>query len=1167
MQIRVSDAQRAAFAHDRHLAVTANAGAGKTSVLSLRVLWLAVEHAVPIDRIIAITFTTKAAAEMRERIRALIQVMLADERERQTMLFTVRDEIVLQRLHTVRQNLGDARISTFHSFCSGILRQFGHLEGVDPESTELSPREARALQARAVRKAIQEFQEQHPDHAAAVYEHIDFSTFEDVLRSLVTSPERLRMLDQRKVDADVDRVLPALQQRSLQILKEIPMNLLRQALLGWDQCYRSEQPSSAALAYRDRLESLLHAIASGEHASSSMFEDTWKELSLVYTKSGTVLKRGAPKDIDLSTAPALDKSEVELLHVFGKGLSDNHDRDSLYVANQAMAVAFRAAEEYQRDKRRQHRIDFDDMMAGVVDLLTRHPQIARAIARSVDYVLVDEYQDTNPTQYELVKLLVPSIAHPDQPAESKLFIVGDTKQSIYGFRDADVRLFETTVTTMHASNQTSGVTGPTEFILDTSYRMAAPLAQSINDLCQKIFVEDSEFDVGYTPLVSGRTNNADTSVGTLTTLISEMTSDEEEEANDEELTSSEIEVRNVAAYIAQLLHDGLVQVVDKGQARSLRPGDIGILARRTRVVTMLARELHALNVPFEIYGGRAFFSRPEVADLRNLLTAAILPAARPALAAVLRSPIFRCTDADLAAIALRASDRTLQWDALQTLATSGNASEALLQAYQQLVALQHQLTSQPPVAALRHVLLASGWYDTLADEPRREQVLANVEKVFSLIDDVSSRAGATLFDVLEAIAAPEDRDDEAEQSFSVDPDVVKVMTIHASKGLEFGVTVLCDLGDARSSSNYSLSDQLGLTIALGRHTATIQKPSSEERPLGMLAQAQARLRRKQEEAENRRLLYVALTRAKDHVIVSLQRRYNKVDKKTGERPLRAMSGLAKLVSPFLFFNDAQYPEVVPPTESIRYRGTRDATHNRIDRSDPLVPSSRPLVVRVTSLLSPDCMPPSESDGAVMQGADQHGALIGTVVHRAIELLVPRATPTPDELQEALTTALQSVESDLREDALRTSITAQARRHVDAITASDVWREVQSLDTEVEVGAVIDDVLVYGRVDGLQIQHDGTVEHAIVWDWKTNDVQPHTVGSIAQHYQVQLDAYAWILLQRPTLHSVTTRLVFTAMLNTSPQDAIVERTYDRESLAGLTITIRQGIEALTNDNER
>lgn len=1119
MKIYLSSEQRAAFAHDRHLAVVANAGAGKTSVLSLRVIWLVVEHGVPLDRIVAITFTTKAAAEMRERIRAYLTVLLTDAEQRAVMQFSVSEATVLDRLRTARADMGQARISTFHSFCSGILRQFGHVHEIDPEATELTSREVRTLQASAVRAAIRRFHAEQADHAAWLYEHLEPSVLESVVGALVASPERLRMTVEARTQ-DAAMLYPA----ALTVLSAIPRELIT-CLFDALQATYPDRSGSDVEDFREQVRQLhdrLEDVERSEPISADVFFEARRVLMLIYTESGTLrtrLKKELP-NVDLRASPPVSTALMKTLRgiiTYLEQLDASADNTTIRVAEIATHLARQAADTYQSMKRQRHVIDFDDMMSGTVRFLSQEPKIAARLATSIDYLMVDEYQDTNPTQYELVQMLVPSLStQRDHP--TRLFIVGDTKQSIYSFRDADVRLFDTTVAAMTVANHRSGVTGPTLMLLDTSYRMAEPLAHRINALCRDVFSSSTDYDVPYTPLRSGRTSQADQAVGSLNLLVTEMNAEDppttDDESEGEDIAAMEREARSVVAHLSTVLANGTLRMAHGG---ALQPGDVGILARRTSMVTTIARLLHDARIPFEIYGGRSFFSRPEVADLRNLLTAAALPSAQTALLAVLRSPIFRCSDADLFTLRI---DPSMQ-----------GASPALRRAVHIVHELRQRLTSVPALPAdhaVRWVLREAGWYHTLADDVRREQILANVEKVCALINAASTRPGATLYDVLEELAAPTDRDDEAEQTFRVDPNVVKVMTIHASKGLEFGLAMLCDLSSTAPRPAYLVSDTFGISIALKQHH-------------GLVTRAQQYLDEVRSQSEDRRLFYVAITRAKDHAVISMRRKYNKVNEQSGERRLGAAQGIGALLQPRLLDGGAmQYctaeiqgsiqgsMDLVPYAQAT---ATEPARSLLLDLHEPLPP--RPSRADISA--SDVGMQPNVFTGS---GSGEEGRLLGVAVHQALERLAQQATPSAEQISEALNLPAQH----------------EAFRHVRALIGSPLWTAFQRLHTvegyslhvEADVAALFNDRLVYGRIDALHMNQDS----AIIWDWKTNDCTIHTVGALADHYRPQLNTYSWILLQNPAIHHVTARLVFTALLDAHPNDAVVEVRYSRSDLPTL-----------------
>jgi len=1138
----LSAEQRSALATDRHLAVVANAGSGKTTVLTWRYLWLLVEHHVPIDRIVCITFTTKAAAEMRKRVGQLITSMIASPEQRSAMGFSRDDADVLKRLDELRRELGDARISTFHSFCSGLIRQFGHVRGIDPESIALSERDVAAMRDRSVRLAIRSYLDDHRADLLEVYEQLDFTAFEAAVASLSRSVERFHLLERRHgTDHSID------EQTHLARLEAF--RVVAASMLPWvDHCLAQAATYGAAgnpltTAFLDHGAELRSRLQQPTDVDATVFADVEEYLLRIYTKTGEPRKTDKKAFPGSMHSDPIGKSALDLVKGLVEGADEARDLVQTRVAWHAARVARLAHDHYSREKRARNAIDFDDMMSGVVDLLDQHPAIAAYVTSTMDHLMVDEYQDTNPTQYRLMQLLVPQLVDPGAAEGPMVFVVGDDKQGIYGFRDADVRLFRQTVQDLERLNAARGSsTEPTLLTLATSYRMAKPLAETINQLCGEIFSGTSEFDVPYEDLLSGRAEEPTGAIGSLRTLITDLVADDD--APDElGMTGAEREARHVVRMVVQMLQRAelLVQDTVTRALRPVEPGDIALLARRTSTVTALAAELQHRQVPYHVYGGRAFFSRPEVADLRNLLTAAIDPDQPLALAALLRSPIGRCTDNDLTQIAYANPQEGFGWEGLQALASRGTASAAALRAIDLVQSLRGRLRTDAAHVALRDALEASGYFATLRGQIRCDQMLANIDKALDLVRQASMVPGATLRDVVDALSVPEDGDREAEGTVLRDPSSVQVMTIHAAKGLEFPVVVVCDVSSQTNNRHaYTLTDRIGLSLSLGGAVQRLDAEKPETLPKGLIATANAMLLEQREQAEARRLLYVAFTRAKDHAVISMTRRFNKMDPDTGEIPVASGRGsMGKLLHPLLV-DPPQLP-VLDPVPDVPPYSSAATERSVLDLSQPLGLVFAPASISVTDLL-PSIEAPTAG------AAEQAEALaLGTVVHDTLEALLRENAPSSHDAIHTLVHGHPLVVP---------SIIDAAIHHMQAVVQSAVWPVVLGAQPERTIGAMLSDTLLYGRVDALRVH--GT--EAEVWDWKTNAVQPETLAATAEHYAIQMEAYAWILLTAYGAERVTTRLVFTAQLPAMGQGALVEHAYTRADVDHLAARLGERLSA-------
>ena len=1074
----LSPEQIQALVTGRHVAVLANAGSGKTRVLTLRYLWLVLNSPLTVEeivkKIVAITFTTKAAAEMRERIHGLVEALLASEEMRRDLEIDLSDERIVQRLTTLRGILGNSRISTFHSFCAGLLRLYGHEIDVDPESREISDRDAKMMITNAIRRSIREVLESRAEELYAMYLDIDITGVEDAVEFFVRRPEDLiREKQWFESFATTDDIVAARQGRAYELIASVALDGLRDARADIKEKCKPKNADE-----QQNLADVLKAIDACIDGSMDAWKGLPDLLNYVYTKAGTGRKTqarvGGTRELD--QVPSGVWSAVNVLA--SQADVEAEHRQVRYL-RLILDLAWTARTYYQSEKRELRMIDFDDMMGLCVKLMDERKDLARIIRSGITYLMVDEFQDTNPLQYDLVCHLVPDLRDANAARASELFIVGDDKQSIYGFRGADVRLFRKAVQDI----------GNEAVTIPTSYRMAPPLANHVNTICAPIFEQAVDQTIPYSPLKAGRTKFAD-DAGTLSVLITPPSEDP-----DDDRKHRELEMSHVVARISALLS-------------TTRPGDIAILSRSVAGVSIASHLLHAAGIPFQAHGGREFFSRPEVADVRNLLRLCADGGDAVACAATLRSPLFGLTDTEIFEVLSSTEENRLSLTALAAAAQRHIDNASIVRADLLLRQLSDAMVQMPLPLFIRHALDVTNWHATLVGDPRREQAIANVDKLIDIVRAEIQRPGSTLRDVIDRISVPDEEDREAEGRFEAEENAVHVMTIHAAKGLEFPVVFITDISGGGGNGTIMMSEHLGATIALADKVIDASG-AKVERPRGLTHAANAMLLKENDRDENRRLLYVALTRAEDHVYLSL----TKPVLKSGATG--ATKGIADLLRTIVFESECPFPIL---------NSTDDIEGGLFEREEPVM-LDRTMVIEAPT--SPDTISASglavlpDDVAATMTSrfSSAEAMLLGTAVHDALAAMLD-ANVRDGRTDEDIIAAFAPTSTTMR------SVYAE---HIRNVMTSDLWTRLNTMDLLVERDFVgLDgETLVTGRIDVAGFISD---DHLHIWDWKTNDISsPEHARLLNDVYRPQLDIYIWLVKQRyPNLRTVTASLVFTAL---------------------------------------
>ncbi|MBK6427586.1 MAG: UvrD-helicase domain-containing protein [Blastocatellia bacterium] len=872
---------RAATTLDRPVAVTAGPGSGKTRVLVARYLGILESGNGDIENIVAITFTKKAASEMRDRVRKELEkrAAAAEDSKSRTMW---RDR---------RRKLDAAIITTIHGFCSRLLREHPVEAGIDPQFTTLDTYEESVLVDAAAHAAVTGAID---DGSAAVAELVASYSRPGLVRAIegvqksirslglpldeliATSERNLGTVDEwNACVARVDEtVLEAL--ATLATLPEKPKASLNSKINA------AKQLQAFATAWA-RLLKHLEQVGSGE-ADSEFFELLRRLRPVLPKRSITTRLKPYAEDLhDLVGKTGLDGA-------LGGAALDLVARVYLPAISELVRMM---GDLYALEKRNRSALDYEDLQLGALRLLTEHPEVARRARARYRYFLVDEYQDTNGLQRDIVKAFVEG----DRPAN--LFIVGDPKQSIYGFRGAEVAVFAET------SREIVGGGGDS-IALETNFRSDGRIVRFVRDLFDEIMrapasvPEDELESLGYVIHEAGVANHVpgdddpvvefvfagDFKSGDDTAVEDELVDDVLDDESDEEDVGRDLEARLLAERIRELVKSGepIIRVKSPGAddeaRRACGYGDVALLLRTRSHVKVYERALRLARVPFYVIAGKGFYDRPETRDLLELLRFLDNTTDDIALAAALRSPLFGVSDETL--LGLRSDrlavmqstgrkPRSIEdgslWMAVVEHRRFGLVSDdqsAVLDRAVEVLGSLRGLRNQVSISGLLRETIRRTQFDAvLAAADDGAQRLSNVDKLVSVARSFERGRGRLLGDFTEYVREFNRLEsDEAEASVRADAEAVAVMTVHKSKGLEFPVVAIADLqGIFRNGGGDVLVDREG---GLG-----FQVPDGTARRLPTrLHRRLADRTRNRERFEAMRTLFVAATRAEDRLILS-----------------------------------------------------------------------------------------------------------------------------------------------------------------------------------------------------------------------------------------------------------------------------------------------------------
>jgi ATP-dependent helicase/nuclease subunit A len=1048
-----------------NVALEASAGTGKTRVLVGRYVNL-LKAGVDPANVLAITFTRKAAAEMRDRILTTLRAAAAE------------GSIPAARWRELRDRLGDIAISTIDAFCLSLLREFPLEADLDPgfnmadetevprlvdEALDRALRICRALARddENVALAFAQLGERRVRAGLAVLVNRRIVAPAALGAFLANGPRHLDISDACRRAADALR----------QVLESMPGGITRFLETGpaYDPSY--------TLLERD-LRRLLddgHAPPASVQAAFSRVRDHF------LTQDGKPRKRLDYRKQDfLSEADWKYHRDVVLGNAEAvERVLTGYRRDLNVIVSRGIQRMFQVAlSEYRRTLEAHAVLDFSDVLLRALELLRQMDEFAQSRYRlesRYHHILVDEFQDTSRAQWELVSLLVQSwgegvgLAY-SGPIPPSVFIVGDRKQSIYGFRDADVSVIEEA--SRYLGRLRPG--GDVRRAISRSFRSLPALLGFVNDVCAEIEKAPARRDAFRYDEQDRFPIEADIAPER-SQVLGLVTADTPDGCADA-----------TAAEIARLLASVDVRDRETGVMRRTRPADVAILFRTRESHREFESALEAHGIPSYVYKGLGFFDADEIKDSLALLWYLADPMSDLRAAAFLRSRFVRLSDEGLRLLAPRLSE-ALRSSATPSAAQSLDAHDTrALTLAREGTARWRTLVDRMPPAELFDLVVAESGYLVELRGARLQQARENLKKMRGIVRRIQNRGYATLG----RIAAHLDRLSAGDESNAVIDalDAVSLMTVHASKGLEFPVVFVVNLarGTGTRRSPVRVSAQDGESGNASVSVGDFQSGADEDNGA-------------KEREETKRLLYVALTRARDRLYLG------SVLKDGHLQPGRG--SLAEVLPATLtqVFNEAPLATegtvswraasgavhrfgVCAAAETSRTTASREATA-RADDFEPLHDSS---VVRESILAAAGVggVPGPERAGA------RSDRVVGTLVHRLLERHGLAANVDREEVSRAIGSWLRPDElediDDMDDVAIRAASAYAAvcgRDDVKAVCGGgERFHEVPFTMRE-------GDRVLRGTIDCLVRRPDGSLT---VLEFKT--------GRPREEHQRQLDLY-------------------------------------------------------------
>lgn len=1177
--LSLTDEQNDALALDRNIAITAGAGTGKTTTLTRRYLHiLEEERAVGPENIVTITFTNDAANELQERIRDGVTDRLVDASLKE-----------YSRWRTVKDALDDGYIHTIHGFCSRLLREEVVDAPVPPDFEVYDEGDAKILAREVVRDILD-------DHVAGgdlesevqQLAHLwDRNTLEDVLVGLFGERPQSETWSDRWRDASqaayLDYVWETVHPISppfaaevldrpsvrdaLQTIRDLGAGSLltdisaseddgaetiaevRRLLAEYEPLAETTEPR----AKQQFLDELCDYLTTGDGmrdgrdyiywGSSSRWNDAGREADQQQLQDAieTILAALDPDSLDFG----VDADRISAQYIIG------------------LARLFDVAcEEYQSRKDSQNAVDYDDLVETTIDLLEERPEVRERLSTQFDYVMVDEVQDTDPRQWELVRLLAS-----DDPQEfdgENVFMVGDEKQSIFRFRGADVTSFAVAREELDAANST-GVS--TNLELSGNFRTTDETLAFCNDLFSSDMLfapfgdEYAPFETQPQKLTPEREAGQDV-VGQCEYML---VPDGDNEALHEEgyltetprfVESGDREAYAVVTRLTRLFADPPdVYDEDIEETRAAEPEDVTILLRSRSRLKAYERALEKYDVPYTTVSGTGYYETPEITALVNLLRVLENPRDEIALYGVLRSPLFGFEDDNLAG--LRLTDGDL-WEGLSV--ADGDLGDAfdLLEKWRRHAGTHPTVsaeTTTPWGTLISLIIDDTGFIASVAGDERPRQAAVNVNRFREQVRRLEEGGVKTIGELRSRLELRQEVDANTDEAqIPEDADGVQIRTIHSAKGLEFPITVVPELG---TKFNFQANvdntgkvyfDEIDFPRAEGRDPVLGLKAPTPDDAFAAEDTLVRRVTRDQvrehDRAELKRLLYVAVTRTRDHLLLSGVHEIedtedtvelaetNSHDEATCWRDWTQSALLDDTIVDNLMDSGAvdrelthsRYTVTRPQYPVTNWRDERDedAPSLEIDIPDP-GPHQRPVVLSATryaSLRSGEKRVYLEGgeDLATADGETTdslRATTLGSIVHRICETRLERERWR--SFAEAVTEreGTTVTESDLER------VETYAQRAIEFVDDYEGDLTVEMRRDEVSVTARFDSGRIVGDIDHLTKTSDAF--HVV--DYKTNDTSERSVDDLAAHHWPQLQVYAVALHQSDRERNVSLSLYF------------------------------------------
>ncbi len=842
----------------KNLLVAAAAGSGKTAVLVERIKKLVIEEKISIDAFLILTFTNAAASEMKEKIVKAINEEIATN--------TVNRAFLKRQLNII----STANISTFHAFAQEVIRKFFQIAGLDPSLKVCDDAEQQILKNKAMDELFaDEFAADSDDFINFLNAYASSKNENAVKQMIMELSAKMESLIEPK--AWIESAIENLNLQNIEFEKtELARTVMKSSFADIEKIayilgklVKLFDYAGLANAVNETLQLSEYTDIAKKAALAGEFYEMQKSLEDIEFFDITQKKFGKDKktEIDMAKelggnlyikkAKKLQKSILENIYSASGEIAREELAKTYIHANTLKRLTFKYYENYAKLKIEKKLMDFTDIERYAIKIL-ENEDVAREYRDKFAYIFIDEYQDSNPVQEKLISLI---------KRDDNVFMVGDVKQSIYKFRQAEPRLFEDKYAAFREENSENDK----KIDLNANFRSKKSVIDSVNAIFSVLMGEKYDDDA---KLNVGVEYQGENQYPTQIHIIEEKAAGEEDEFEFEkrEILEELDKYEKEAAIIANIIKDTLgkeIFDVKKGYTRQIELKDIVVLLRNSKGIGEKFQKIfETYDIPSYISDSEGYFDTLEIQIIINFLKVIDNRRNDIPLISMLTSSVFDFSYDEIAKIRIMCPQGTF-FDAFSAYSLENEKAAQVLQKLDEWKKLSEVL---PISDFIWELIFKSGYYLFVCALPNGAQRQANLRMLIEKARDFQNMNIRGLHEFLEYVNTLKVKSVRIGQvsTVSEDDDVLRIMTIHKSKGLEFPVVIVAGLGrrwkNRKESSGLVFNKDMGFAFEFSDKEKHYKRKTAWQNEI---------IRQNEEEAlqEEKRILYVAFTRAQDKLVL------------------------------------------------------------------------------------------------------------------------------------------------------------------------------------------------------------------------------------------------------------------------------------------------------------